>query len=333
MIDWVSGFFPCRHDPDKLFAGAVLSFDSSRNQEWNVLKKLSVEGSYSTKIQLQSHGGQIYFTGNPVKFLQGHNLFGTNDLKQLLNQFFHKLLSYEELGLCPTDYQLELIEKGAYNLTRVDINETWHLNDIKDVQAWIRALGESAYMKHRGRGMFDKDTLYFGKNSRRWSLKCYSKGLEVLQKGRKLPSELAIPEMMEYANKALRIEGVTRQLELKRMGLEMPWSWRENTAKMLLYKYLNTLELSDKFMLQDTVLNSLPVKLRMVYQSWINHDDLKSLLPKNTFYRYRRELLKYGIDIATASPKEKNNVIPLMRVLEAEPVGIPYWAYEKGLVA
>lgn len=333
MIDWASGFFPCKHDPDKLFAGAVFSFDSSRNQEWNVLKKLSVEGSYSSKIQLQSHGGQIYFTGNPVKFLQGHNLFGTNDLKGILNQFFHKLLSYEDLGLCPTDVQLEHIEKGVYNLTRVDVNETWHLKDTKDVQAWIRALGESAYMKHRGRGMFDKDTLYFGKNSRRWALKCYSKGLEILKKGHQIPKELAIPEMMEYAQKALRIEGVIRQLELKRMNLDMPWYWNENTARMLLYKYINTLELSDKFMLQDDVLDSLPVRLRLVYQAWLNNEDLKQIMSSSAFYRWRKQLLSYGIDIATPSPKEKNNVIPLLRVLEAQPVGIPDWAYEKGLVA
>ncbi|WP_223235482.1 phage/plasmid replication domain-containing protein [Acinetobacter baumannii] len=44
-------------------------------------------------------------------------------------------------------------------------------------------------------------------------------------------------------------------------------------------------------------------------------------------------MLKYGIDISTKSPKEKNNVIPLIRVLEAKPVGIPDWAYERNLVA
>ena len=54
MIDYVSGFFPCFHDPDKLFAGGVVSFDALYNKEWNVVKKLSVEGSYSSKIQLLS---------------------------------------------------------------------------------------------------------------------------------------------------------------------------------------------------------------------------------------------------------------------------------------
>ena len=51
------------------------------------------------------------------------------------------------------------------------------------------------------------------------------------------------------------------------------------------------------------------------------------------FYRYKKALREYGVDISTKSPKEKSNIIPLVRYLEAKPVGIPDWAYEKGLVA
>ena len=86
-------------------------------------------------------------------------------------------------------------------------------------------------------------------------------------------------------------------------------------------------------MLKDDVLDSLPHRLRLTYQSWLNGDDLKQILPNNTFYRYKKALREYGVDISSKSPKEKTNVIPLIRVLEAKPVGIPDWAYGKGLVA
>ncbi|MDN5691814.1 MAG: phage/plasmid replication protein, II/X family, partial [Acinetobacter sp.] len=174
---------------------------------------------------------------------------------------------------------------------------------------------------------------YFGKNSRRWSLKCYSKGLEILAKGHKLPQELCIPEMIEYANKALRIEGVIRQLELKRRHLNVAANWDIDTAEVLLLEYISKLEMSDVYMLKDDVLDDLPYRLRLTYQAWLNGDDMKAILSRPTFYRYRTQLLKYGVDISTKSPKEKSNVIPLIRVLEAKPVGIPDWAYEKGLVA
>ncbi|RWT74335.1 phage/plasmid replication protein, II/X family, partial [Citrobacter freundii] len=55
--------------------------------------------------------------------------------------------------------------------------------------------------------------------------------------------------------------------------------------------------------------------------------DLKSMLAHKTFYRYRNKLLPFGVDIATVLPREKSNVVPLVRVLEAIPMGIPDWAY------
>lgn len=334
MIDWVSAILPCKHDPSKLISGLVMSFDAQGNNEWTVNKTLSVEGSYSSKIQIKSHTeNQIYISGNPTKFLQGHNLFGTNDLVGLMGKFFDELLKHENLGLCPDPFQYAAIKDGHYELTRVDVNETWHLNSQKDVQAWIRAVGETAYLKHRGAGQFSGDTAYFGKNSRRWALKCYSKGLEILAKGHKLPPELATPEMLEYAQKALRIEGVTRQLELKRRQLHVASNWDIDTAEELLLEYISKLEMSDVYMLKDDVLDSLPPRLRLTYQAWLNGDDLKTVLPRPTFYRYRKQILEYGVDISSKSPKEKSNVIPLIRVLEAKPVGIPDWAYERNLVA
>lgn len=334
MIDYISGFLPCKHDPEKLIDGFVMSFDPLGNQEWVCNKKLSVEGSYSSKIQLQSHSENlVYFTGNPVKFLQGHNLFGTNDIRHLMRLFFDELLKQEPLGLCPDPFQYDLIQDGHYELTRVDINETWHLNNSREVQAWIRAVGSTAYMKHRGAGQFSGDTAYFGKNSRRWGLKCYSKGNEIKAKGHKLPDELCIPEMLEYADKALRIEAFIRQLELKRRGLNLVSNWDIDTPTELLLECISKLELSDVYMLDESVLDTLPPRLRMTYNAWLNGEDLKSIYTQRTFYRVRKEMQKYGIDISSKSPKEKNNVIPLIRVLEAQPVGIPDWAYEKGLVA
>ena len=127
MIDWVSAILPCKHDPSKLISGLVMSFDALGEQEWVVNKKLTVEGSYSSKIQISSvSDNQIYISGNPTKFLQGHNLFGTNDLVGLMGKFFDELLNHKELGLCPDPFQYANIIDGHYELTRVDVNETWH---------------------------------------------------------------------------------------------------------------------------------------------------------------------------------------------------------------
>ena len=334
MIDWASGFFPCKHDSSKLDNGLIASILPTGEIEWITNKSTQVEGSYSAKFTLKSHTDNlIYFSGNPSKFLQGHNLFGSSDLRHLLTKTFNRLLENDSLGLCPDPFQLQAIYDGEYELTRVDVNGSWHLDNEKDVQAWIDAAGEKGYLRHRGRGVFSGDTLYYGKTSRRWGLKCYSKYKEIFKKDRKLPKELECPEMFEYARKALRIEAFIRQLELKRKGLNRVIDWEVDTPEELLLEYISNLSLSNVYMLKDDVLNSLPMRLRMVYQSWLNGDDLKQIMSSSAFYRWRSQLLKYGVDIAVASPKEKTNVIPLVRILEAKPVGIPDWAYEKGLVA
>ena len=333
MIDWVTAILPCKHDRSRLIDGLIYSYDALGNQQWMVEKKLSIEGSFSSKVQIKSHDNfHIWISGNPTKFLQGHNIFGSNDLRHLMGLFFDALLK-QDIGLCPDPFQYNKIKDGEYQLTRVDVNESWHLDNKKDVLAWIRAVGSTAYMKHRGAGQFSGDTAYFGKNSRRWSLKCYSKGQEINARGHRIPDEIAIPELLEYARKALRIEGVTRQLELKKRQLHIASNWDIDTAEGLLLEYISKLEMSDVYMLKDDVLDSLPSRLRLAYQAWLNGDDLKAVLPRPTFYRYRKQILEYGVDISSKSPKEKSNVIPLIRVLEAKPVGIPDWAYERNLVA
>lgn len=61
--------------------------------------------------------------------------------------------------------------------------------------------------------------------------------------------------------------------------------------------------------------------------------NMKEMLPHNTFYRHRRELLSFGIDINFyCDSPDSNNVVPLIRTLEAKPVEIPLWIYEKGFI-
>ena len=93
--------------------------------------------------------------------------------------------------------------------------------------------------------------------------------------------------------------------------------------------------MSNNFKLSDDVIASLPRKLRTYYKLWLYGEDLRQDMTKPTFYRVRKQLKAYDIDISLVRDVEQvaDNVIPLIRVLEAEPVGIPDWAFEQGLVA
>ena len=176
-------FTPATMTPSKLISGVVMSFDANGANEWIVNKMVSVEGSHSSIIQIKSiDNHNIWVSGNPSKFLQGHNIFGTDDLSYLMGRFFDELLKHEELGLRPTSMEYEKIQAGDYFATRIDFNLSWHLKDKDAVLSWLRSAAQCANLRHRGAGQFTGDTLYFGKHSRFWALKCYSKGHEITAK-------------------------------------------------------------------------------------------------------------------------------------------------------
>lgn len=334
MIDWVTATIRC---DNTLKTGCVVKISPDDEIEWLSQSAIPVRGSHDVNIMVKPLSeSSIMVSGNPAKWLQGHNLFGTNDLKKLMSVFFvalHEVLSDD--GLHPTTQQMDDINNGRYTVSRVDINETWHLKNQSEVNSWIRSAGEKMRMQHRGKGVFSGDTLYWGKGSKYWYMKCYSKGDEINRKKSNFPDYLKTPQMLEYADKSLRLELVLCSNFLRQTNFNWVYHWSPDTAKMLLLTYLSKLEMSNNFMLSDDILNALPTRMKMAYLSWLNGADLRTILPKNTFYRYRREFKAYDIDIALVRDKEQkpSNVIPLIRVIKAEPVGIPDWAYEQELIA
>ena len=336
MIDWVTMKVACDHD-GIISNGEVVSLSKNGDSiEWSLVKFLPVVGSHDATISIRSMTqSTIEISGNPTKWLQGHNLFGTNDLQRLIWTFFHRLLEVPELKLKPTLAQLHAIKMGKITVSRIDINETWFLKDRNEVLAWLRAAGQKMRLKHRGAGQFKGDTLYWGKGSRRWFLKCYSKGDEINSKKSNYPTALRTPEMLAYAERALRLELTLKSNQLREWQLHEVCNWGAETGKMLLLNLIKGLEMSDNMRLSDDKLKALKPSVKMAYFAWLGGQDLKIELKRPTFYRYRSQLKELGIDIGIPKDTEQKdaNVIPLIRILEAQPVGVPDWAIEQGLVA
>ena len=332
MIDWVTALVPCSH-PLPVNGGLVVSVSPDGAIEWQTHKHLSVSGSHESSIQVRTEtvsgtgeGASLRIHGNPVKWFQGHNLFGSDDLVGLVAELMHALTPL--LELTPTSDDIAMWWAGNWTITRIDVTQTFSLSSRADVRAWLRSAEHSAHMRHRGKGMFQNGTLYFGKHSRRWSLKCYSKGDECETPGHLLPSALQVPGLLSYADTALRVELVLRSMELKRRRLDLASNWGESDTLEAFNECLQGLQMSDVHTLPSAVLSDLPPRLVAVYHLWIEGHDLRAMYPKPTFYRYRSQLLEHGVDIAIKQPREdRSNVVPLVRVLEAKPASIPNWAY------
>ena len=343
MIDWVTGKFWITHNPDVLRSGQSIRtkiVDGVELIEYDIANRLSVKGSHDASITIRSHtDGMVEISGNPAKFLQGHNVFGTNDLKYLVAKMIDKLCMMDKLELKPTDVEYENIQQGIYHLSRVDVNEHFAFPSAQLARSWLRAAGNSANMKFRGAGLFKEGTLYFTPQSRRFVPKIYFKYDEINSKDKshRLPDELLqVPELVEYAEKSLRFEIKILSTQLKDWMLHLGCNWDADTATMLINdQFISKLQLSANMAIDSEVLQSLPKNLRLTYTAWANGEDLRQVLSRPTFYRYRTKLLEYGVDISIVQDKEaeQTNVVPMIRYLEAVPMGIPDWAYEKGLVA
>lgn len=336
MIDWITVVLPYTHDKP-INAGCVLSISQHGEIEWETKKQLSVRGSYESNLLIRTNENakhldgsysQIFVDGNFVKFHQGHNLFGTNDLMGLVSETYHCIVSL--LGLMPTDLDYKWIHQGFYQLKRVDCTMMVDLLTLENVEAFLYAAESLAHWKHRGQAINSKGTLYFGKNSRRSSLKMYAKGKEIKAKGHTLPPEIITPDLLAWVNPKLRLELVLRSMSLKDKNLDYGYKWNDNTPVENLYESLESLNMSEKHTISPENLMNLSPRLRLAYNSWVDGYDLKTILPQKTFYRYRNELKNFGIDIAVKQGNRTEsaaNIVEFRKILRPQPCEqIPSWA-------
>lgn len=334
MIDWFSGFMPCTHAP--INSGHVVSINPDGTVDWAAPKRTIVEGSHSQKFQARSDGAdgsgnasELYLSGNPSKFLQGHNIFGSDDLQALMLDVYLKICA--QLGLEPTKQDLQRVRAGDYRLTRVDINYSFDLPNRFDVRAWLRAAEYKSKTRH-GRPSSKGGTVYWGKSSKRWSFKAYSKGDEIEK--HKLPESFIGTPLPKWADNKLRLELTLRSKQLEELKLNSASTWEISLPGRLFNAYIERLDMTDQIALSTEELMNLPPKLRSTYILWKEGHDLRPPnMAKNTYYRHRKELLVYGIDInLRPESTNKTNVVPLIRLLEAAPASIPVWAYRMDLI-
>lgn len=362
MIDWVSCYLPILH-AKPISDGMIVSITSDGKLdyfthddvsvvmldpnciEWRTEKRLSVRGSHESNIVIRSDHSRgrcsgIRLDGNPVKFLQGHNVWGSCDLEGLIASVLARVLPQvaPELNIKPELYR---VYASLGHLTRIDLNEMWSLGNSNRVQTWLRAAADASILKHRGRGQFSGDTLYWGKSkegkmSRRWFLKAYSKGLELRAhrfKNSQVDNPNFLKSVTDFADGLLRIELQLRGLELEKLGLSTVSDWQDDTFQTVYTSYLSRLEFSENMIVVNTPpdFEKLPPRLRVPVQLWYSGQDLKTLYSRATWYRYRSEILKaMSLDIALSPPskgEEATNVVRLVTVLEAKPAVIPNWAY------
>lgn len=336
MIDYVTAHIPFIHTP--INGGSVVKVKPDGEIEWEARCRVSVQGSHSKNIKVRSEGGDgegkaalLVIDGNPSKFLQGHNVFGSDDLRTLVFDSVLRVCSV--LGLDIPAATMSALHSGDYRLTRVDVNYMYSLASLGNVKSWIRAAEYKSKTRH-GRPSSKAGTVYWGKTSRRWSIKAYSKFEEIHAKGdHKLPDAFSNTPIKDFAEDKLRIELTVRGKLLDEIDFSTAKLWSHDTPRKLFGEYIKRIEMNEQIALSTELIDALPMKVRSTYINWKEGYNPRELLSKPTFYRHRKILLDHGIDINMAVEKvDRSNVVPLVRVLEAKPADTPDWAYQLGLI-
>jgi II/X family phage/plasmid replication protein len=276
------------------------------------------------------HATEIHFDGNPAKFLQGHNLFGSGDLISLVLDCYMQIC--RSLGVIPSSSDLAAVRAGDYPISRIDITRSFALNCRADVRSFIRA-AEFKSRTRAGRSQLKGNTLYFNKTSSRWTFKFYGKGDEIEARGHQLPDQLLQTPLPQWADNKLRVELTLRKKELTDIEITAAKQLTIERCQSLYNDYLGRIDMTDQLPLSSERLLDLPSNLKATYALWNNAEDLRSLLPRSTYYKHRKALLSFGVDIAIRKEcNDVSNVVPLIRILEAEPASIPDFGYQLNLV-
>ncbi len=329
MIDWVSCRFP--------YLGPAVG-DIYLKKDWQTgeilpawNKQVNVRGSFDAGLAVQVIGREMSLSGNVVKFLTGQNVVGTDDLGLLIRLAFEKVLVALDLPDCI--YARRAIKNGNVDLTRVDCTFHYSVGSDDEVRLWLRAMESSVNVRYRGRGFYDEGmcSLIFGlkvkegrkvKGSSLSSFKIYNK-LTELRKHRPTCHPKFEKTVYEMATGVVRAEALYRSKELKTKGVKYLRDWNSETSYWLHREWINKMEISANVEMKSDEMQSLPKRLRSVYKLWEQGSDLMDLYSRATFYRHRRQLLEYGIDISVIrEPKEEVQVVPVLHVLEAKPVNV-----------
>jgi II/X family phage/plasmid replication protein len=338
MIDWFRGAIPFRHVP--VNSGHVLSFDANGEVDWHIAKSYQSRGSCESSIQIKSQSldgdgmaNELWIDGNLSKYLQGHNLFGSRDLNSLVYQTFNRLTDTGTIQYFPGDAITSEIEilAGRYLVKAIDINQLYRLDNDRSVEAWLYA-AEMHASKRAGRTTSKRGTVYIGQHSRRWAIKFYNKYREMLKN--QSPSQIHYERLLGFAVGCLRVELRLLAKELSDLGILFAHQLTPEKISELFNAYIGRIDMKTNATLIDEKMNALPRSVQSTYHLWKSGVACREILSHNTFYRHRRILLELEIDINfPPQTVEKNNVVPMLRVIEAVPVENPNWGHYLNLIA
>lgn len=327
FCDWFSGFINL--NVPQFHNGWFCEVTREKVLAYKTSKPLLVEGSYSDKVLVKSCAVEfqsgsrlsyddneqkyrVYISGNPTKFLQGHNVFGHTDIVAVIYDFLKVVLIRLDVDL----FTINRVLKDEIFITRLDITSSYILDTPSDVKCWLRAAAQ--YMTGKNQKVDNDKTLYIGKHSRRVSIKVYEKASEMIAHRKTFTlSDDIFDRLHEIASRLLRFEVTLRGMKLKDLFLDTMSNVTNEKLVQEFKTVISKMNLPENIELVENVINDLPLRYVGVYSMWQDGVDLRNQMPDRSYRRYRRFFLQnFNLDLSMP-PRDisHTNIIPLWRVI------------------
>jgi hypothetical protein len=302
FIDTVRVRVPCWHDKtvhsgEKFWA----------NADWEVFPDrrtmLSIPGPFCTTISVCSLGespphAQLEIVGSLPKFEQGHNLFGSADLRGSLPEIAQDVTSYLGFGLRPED--VGAWEAGEFELRQVDVTAMYSLGSREAVDTTLEILKRAKHSRLQNVAIHPH-SVYFGAGSPHCTLKVYAKGQEIQVKGHRIPLEVPHREsLIKWADDTLRFEVTLRNRKLKAMKAKFAYEWTPEMVTAVIKEQIEHLSVNGCQTPEPRGLEKISGKARLLYDYWRHGGNPRLIYSsRETFKKYRKEILQAtGLDIS-----------------------------------
>lgn len=266
--------------------------------------------SDSTLVRVRWSGEHESLTvdGNLGRFGWRDNVWGTSVYASAWN-FLDFLAAHHRLNI-----------QANPDVRRVDLTANVAFRDARDAYAYI-AWTQGVKVGRAQPRIHQTGTAWVTEN---WSAKVYDKLLDMRRHGL---HELA-EKLASQVGYLLRFELTLRTDELNRYGLDNLKSWKEKESAMNIIFTEKFKPLARGGAVVDEAVRDMPVRLSNAVEAWRNGRNFTAAvadgaLSKRTYYRLRKELLTYGVDISQPCNVTRLNIKP--REVPFSFVAAPEW--------
>ena len=313
--DWMTFRHEYPEPVDPVNAGRVLKISREGEIEWESLQWDQIKcPSSDTSIRVRCDGRTLKGMANISRFRERDNREGLT-VMQCVDKWCEVLhaLGYNVTG-CGTrllrrvtgettlDGDSPILQCGTF-LTRLDLAGNFEVSDYPALcsAAMVRRIGPKLPMV----GKYGPTWGYDSKRSNWWKAKLYDKQAELDGKRRGgSGSTLA------------RFEVQLGSEWLKREKLDRAMAWKDDAMAQIIYGRFADAVFRDSISVQEW--DELPPRLQHWATLWREGKDIRAKLSNGGYYKVRKQLMEYGIDIGTSC-----NVMALTRhtrIVEVAPV-------------